>query len=557
MATPPKTGNPLPVAMQPLGPALAEIVAAVNKVREAIEKQKGTTERATAASAAATLSFGKMTAGLSVLQNVTGLALNSLHQLTGAISANVASFVKMYSPADVVRLDLAVKDLNAAIGAALVPTLLKMTVLVRGVGDVIASLSGPSRGLIAALVSAGVGMVALTVTTELFAAAAASATGGLSLVLGAVAGGLAAVAFVSKDLDAVKSAVQGVSVVARQFVEVLGAAFGRVATAAQPVIDKVAALAAGLAGPLANFLESVTGNFAGLIEQIVPVVQSVLPAVTQAVTAVLQLSAGLQSLQLNLILGPLVQLFGALVPVLDLLGTPVRLAVTAFGTLAQVVGGVLGPMIGLAMTPLKAVGQVFGAVAEAVGGAVGELQEAFSEVGALAREIGGVINELSAELLKALKPFTDALKDVALGAIRTTVDAIRGLASWLTEIVRRVREFLGIEARERIDPKGKSEGLAVRQVTTGSVQAAIDRAQTAALNAGRKAEENPMKKSADHLGRIRQYLETGEWAAKLAGAIAKAVKESKAGRTADAVGGAAGGVVSGFFPVGTVRMITG
>lgn len=505
-ATPLVTGNALPVALQNLNVALAEIADRVQKLVKANKEQADSVKTLTQASVGISAVFGSMTTGIGQLQNITGLALHSIGQLTGAISANVASFVSLYSPVNVRLFQLALNDLHASIGRALVPLLERFVTVVRSIADVIASLTPTTRNMIAALVAAGVGMVALTVTTEAFSAVVASATGGLSLLFGAIAGGVASVAFVSKDLGSVQQAVQKIGVVGRQVFELLGTAFGRVVTAAGPLIDRVAALASSMVGPLTKFLETTVGTVAGLFEQLAPIFEQLAPVVAQALTALLQLSSGVQSLQFNLILGPILRLFGALVPVFSLLTAPLRVAASLLGTVAQVVGGVLGPALDLLLTPLKVFGEIAAALADTVGQAVADLQDAFSEVGALARDIGSIIMELSAEVMKALKPLIRELAGEFVGALKLIVSGIRELAAWIKDTVGLIRELLGIEEKPQENPAGASEGLAVREVHQGSLEEAIRRAQASAFIAGRPPEEKPEVKAVGHLANIEGYV---------------------------------------------------
>lgn len=212
--------------------------------------------------------MGDLSASIGKLQQVSATAQSSIDALTGAISSHIARFVGLYSPVEVIKLSLAVNDLNASIGRALVPVLQKFTLVVREIANVIASLTPGGTRIVGILAAVGVGLatatvatgvffgivsgalVGLTVLAGAFGTATAIATAGLSLVFGAIAGivttaltGAAAVGFVGNEMGVVQRAIKEVGRLAREAFAAVGNAFDQVMVALKPLTDALGELA--------------------------------------------------------------------------------------------------------------------------------------------------------------------------------------------------------------------------------------------------------------------------------------------------------------------------
>lgn len=224
-----------------------------------------------------TSAMDSLTASIGKLQSTANTATNSLDALTSAISASVGRFVQLYNPAAVIRFELALKDLHAVVGRALLPVMEKFTVVLRTIGDAVAGLSPAGNKMIAVLAAVGVGLAAATAATGVFFAtmsgaivgltvlagalgtATAIATAGISLIFGAVAGlitafatGAAAFGFVGSEFSALKATFQQLAQIATAAFEAISRRFDALMEALRPLRDALGELA------LAQFEEFTT-----------------------------------------------------------------------------------------------------------------------------------------------------------------------------------------------------------------------------------------------------------------------------------------------------------
>lgn len=203
-----------------------------------------------------------LTASISKLQTAAGTATSTLDALTASISSSVGRFVELYNPAAIIRFELAVKDLNAVLGRALMPLLERFTVVIRQIGNAIAGLSPGGTKMIAVLAAVGVGLATATAATGVFFAtmsgaiigltvlagalgtATAIATAGISLIAGAIAGlvtaaatGAAAFGFVGSEMIALKTTFQEVTRLAGSAFESLSRGLDQILKSLKPLTD--------------------------------------------------------------------------------------------------------------------------------------------------------------------------------------------------------------------------------------------------------------------------------------------------------------------------------
>jgi phage-related protein len=466
--------------------------------------------------------------------------VRELQGLVNRISADVGSLVAKYQPAAVRRLTLAIDDLTASIGRALLPVLERFRVLVRGIGDSIASLTPSGRAMVAGLVAAGVGMASLTAATVAFSVAVNTSLGGIPAVLGAVAGGAVGVAFAMKDLAEVQAAVEKVARAGTVVLNALGKAVSVVFDAVSPLIDTFAGLAAQAGGQLAQLftalapaMRQVAEVVAGLVTQLAAVgatnfqtmlglFQTLANALTPliqplatVVGTVAQLGGVLTQVGgvlLNVFLSALAPALTGLGAVLQVLVTPINLMSGLFASLASVVSSVVNPLFRtlgeLLSGPFKALGAIWQAVfspivdgIQALTQEFGGLGQAFGEVGAL---VGDISKEIGSLLAAAFKDLKGLLPDV-VNPLRMMADAVRWLTRQIRDFVRQVREFLGLPDPDTFTP-GASQGMAVRETASTSVRDDLRKAQLAALASGGKKEDKPEVKTANTLVEIWKLL---------------------------------------------------
>jgi hypothetical protein len=179
-----------------------------------------------------------------------------------AIQQGVVGFVQKANPGAVMRFQLAVDDLQAVIGRAMVPTLNRLTQTVRTIANAFAGLSANGQTLIASVAAGTVGLVAFGAAALLVQTVM---TGGLLPIFSAVAGALGGFAFVSGSLQPV---------------------FERLTAVFSGVADRVGAVIARFAG--SDAFAGIMTALGEVVALVVDVAASVADALMPAFDAILQ-----------------------------------------------------------------------------------------------------------------------------------------------------------------------------------------------------------------------------------------------------------------------------
>jgi hypothetical protein len=244
-----------------------------------------------------------------VLAKVSNAALTSslnfavLDRVIGAVQGAVGRFVQLASPGEFNRFQLAVDDLQASIGRALIPVLEQATRFVRAVGNAFFGLSSEGQKTVQALAA---GTIAMAAFAAAVAVVQAVVTGGIGPILTLVVGSLAGVAAVSSDLqpllDGLSGALSGVMEGVGQMIAALAPAalslvgalrpFGDLlgvltrtvvagATAAAPAVaalgEILPAVVANAMAPLQLLAEAVGGQLVASLGMLGQVAQTVGP----------------------------------------------------------------------------------------------------------------------------------------------------------------------------------------------------------------------------------------------------------------------------------------
>jgi hypothetical protein len=225
--------------------------AAEEAEREEKEAAKKRKERVDAAFAAAARGAELLRAPLA-----------AFGQTLTAIQQGVVGFVQKANPGAVMRFQLAVDDLQAVIGRAMVPTLNRLTQTVRTIANAFAGLSANGQTLIASVAAGTVGLVAFGAAALLVQTVM---TGGLLPILSAVAGALGGFAFVSGSLQPV---------------------FERLTAVFSGVADRVGAVIARFAG--SDAFAGIMTALGEVVALVVDVAASVADALMPAFDAILQ-----------------------------------------------------------------------------------------------------------------------------------------------------------------------------------------------------------------------------------------------------------------------------
>lgn len=165
----------------------------------------------------------KVFEGLTTAANKVGAVLTNAMNAVTNFGNSIAAFVGKANPAAVMRFRIAVDDMTAVIGRVLTPVLERVTIVVRGMGDAVASLSGPAQSFIAGM-SGGAGIGAVLAAAAGAAKLLLATLGPIPIIVGLVGGAIAGVA--------------GTMASGRQVAE----AFGRVAKVVGTIIESLAAV---------------------------------------------------------------------------------------------------------------------------------------------------------------------------------------------------------------------------------------------------------------------------------------------------------------------------
>jgi phage-related protein len=481
--------------------------------------------------------------------------LNQLHTLISQISGQVAGIVRLYSPVAFIKFELAAKDATAAVGRILTPALEKFTLLVRGIGDVFASLSPEAQKLIQAATAAAIGIGLMTAAMVALDLAINTSLGGLPGLLGLVAGGAVGMAFALKDLAAIQRIVEsgakllstvmnfvGVAaqVVADAFRPVLGV-FEQMGAKIQPFVDQLAAkalpiiqgIATQLASAFAQLLPSLTAllptlgmladtvlkNIAGTVAALIPFVTTFVQALLEMAPAVGTLLQGFSRFQ-----SAIVQ---ALLPVLKTLldlAAPLR---TAFSYVFTVVGTILSGVSGLLTGLAAGLQAILKPIIDAItnqGGAFTALQKSLSDLGPALGVLAVELGKALGSLLTSITPLVPIIMGPLLTAMELFATAVRGVAVMIGFLASELNDLLGTgggaapPSLNTFKP-GASQGMAVRDVGSSDIMSMIRKQQETALMSGRGGEENPAIRSAGYLQSIDTKMEN--LPDKLAAAIGK------------------------------------
>ena len=492
--------------------------------------------------------------GLKAVGQVGQAVLGTVSALTGALQANVAAYTALYNPAATKLFELAVRDLNASIGQALLPVLKVGTAAVKSLADGFAGMSPAAKQLLAALVAAGVGAAVTAALVTGLSVAFATATGGISVAVGTLVAGAVAFAAVAAPIDRVKAAFQGFANKAVAVVDLIGDGATRVAKLFAPLLDVLSDLADSALGEAGTLLGPAIKGFEALAGSLVPLLVDAVPALAAFAGAMNYFNATLFRVFASIVSA--VQ--DALAPVVTVLAVVVKGIAAGVAVLSGVVNFVMDVFraIGEAvMTPIRGVKAVVMGVLQP---AFDELSAAFQKVrelfGDFARTAREVFGEIAAGIVAAVKPVVDFVRETLVAAFTRVADAVRTIAKVVGEFADAVREFFGIQKQPPPkDVTGKADGLAVKNVQTGSVQSFIDRARSSAFGAGRgesdaaKTAKNT-ENATTHLKDIRAYFVEGKFIADLAKATA-----NKAGEVVRDNGpsrGAAATAAAGFAVAG-------
>ena len=216
--------------------------------------------------------------------------MQSLDTAVSAVSANVGRFVQMANPASFNRFHMAVNDMYATIGHALVPVMDQATAIFRSIGDTLAGLDGSGTRLIQAAMG---GTAALIAFAGAMVVVETVATGGLAPLIELLAGGLLA------GIAGAVTATGGLTKYMDGFTAVLGGtmnALGTVITAMEPVGDAVMGVFGDIAKLFAGYIQQVAGAVAPAAEifgAVVEVFREIYEAVRPVIEGMLQVQFGI------------------------------------------------------------------------------------------------------------------------------------------------------------------------------------------------------------------------------------------------------------------------
>lgn len=212
-------------------------------------------------------------------------ALSPFQAGLAALQTHVVGFVAKANPAAAIRLNLALDDLQATIGRALIPAINQFTRLLRGVGAAFNGLDTNGRTLVASIAAGTVGLIAFGAAAQAFQTIA---SGGVLPVLSALAGAFGGFAFVSGELGPVMQELGSLfSGALNHFGAVVaGFAGGEAVAAVVTALAEVAGVLVDVAGTVLGSLMPAFNAFASLVQVFTPIITTAAGAFGSLLNAV-------------------------------------------------------------------------------------------------------------------------------------------------------------------------------------------------------------------------------------------------------------------------------
>ena len=225
-----------------LGSTFEKIASVVQDVVDGFEMVE---TAMTVASEGATV-FGSVLAGITVAYEVAKMGIRKFNEAL----ASIAHYVDQISPAAVVRLDYAYKDLDATIGAKLVPILIAGTEVVERFADAIAGIN-------------------LTNGVQAISGVVRQVGGAVVAVMNSVIPIVEDILkFLAPAISFIGDAIAGVVPVVKFFIETI-ATIGSVIPAVVEVISSVASVLGVVLVPIFNVFGTVLQAFGSIIRGVV------------------------------------------------------------------------------------------------------------------------------------------------------------------------------------------------------------------------------------------------------------------------------------------------
>jgi hypothetical protein len=221
-----------------------------------------------------------LTTGLAKVVGILGAAEKSLISFGGQL----ASFVGKANPAAVIRFNRALDDTTAVLGQILTPVLERVTLLMRGIGDALASLSPTAKALVGGL-GAGIGLGGVLAAVGVAATTAVAALGGIPVLIGTIGSAIAGLALSTSSGKQLMASFGGV-------LKLIGSVVEGIAETLVPVFNAVIPVVSAVVRAVGS-LVSVTLSLYGILGRIGGAILTgvVLPALEQ-LTQLLELLAG-------------------------------------------------------------------------------------------------------------------------------------------------------------------------------------------------------------------------------------------------------------------------
>jgi hypothetical protein len=471
--------------------------------------------KATARVSAEMLAIGVATAY--TIDKLAGLPLQALQRSIASVGSEIANFVRLAQPGVFQRFTLAINDLTASIGIALVPLLEKLTQVFRVIGSAIYSLS--ANGQLALRVLAAISVSFVTLGVVLAGIATVAVVGTIALK-----GFAAAIALVQAILS--------------------GGALVPVMIAIGAGMEFVGTAGAALGGVLAA-LGSVAVTVTAVMEDLTPVLNVLAGAF---MTFMNDLGSAFKSLTQGGLLAALASMFAGaaqsiggfikqLAPAFAVLVSAGTKLIPVFSTIVSVLGQI-------SAAPFLVLGKIIvatGAYLEAFASAFGTI---FSEVGNVLMDLLKVFGELVVEML-----VFNPVAMTALGALKELGIVMAGFALAVADMVKAVvgwvRLLFNIDTPIAPNQPAKppdNTGAAATNATTGDPRDALRKARESAFQMGTGAAK-PDEQTAKNTGEIAKAIQ--ETRATITTFITQfpAQVESLAGKVVD---GVVSGVVTGF-----------
>lgn len=417
----------------------------------------------TMAGAAAATAIGKLT---SSVEKIGPIASKSF--LVGA--AGITGFVRAADPAGFMKLQGTLAQLSVQIGSIFLPLMDMVSKALQTLLEFFRGLSNEQKDSISKWVGIGLAVAAvlailpklltgfslITTAIKVMGATLALSTGGLSVLLGAVAMAIPLLLSLFGSMDGgegLGGAFAGIGDSLSSLVSSVTAVFGRVAEVAMAAFEKLKPVLLELVNTIGTIFKQLVPIIGQLVTVLAGIIEKLIPIFAQIIGTVLTI-VGKIATALSAVLGPVLELVGKVIttvasvlfPVLETVGTVVNRVLEAFTPLVNMVLGMLVPIITLIATTfsslMDALQPVISAVTDVANIVLETVAPAFEMFASILGVAISIVSAIFETLVEALKPVISVVVDLLTPAFEFIGMVVKAIGDAIKRVVNGIIDFM-------------------------------------------------------------------------------------------------------------------